>query len=57
MGTRGQDNRDQERMAEIRRGQDQQEDDMKFCGTGGGWEGLMWPPALNQVQTRLWFHL
>lgn len=51
MCTCGQDNRDQERMVNIRKGQDQQEDDVKFwkggCGTGGGWEGLMWPPALS----------
>lgn len=61
MGTCGQDNRDQERTVETRRGQDQREGDMKFleggCGTGGGWEGLMCLPALSRVQARLRFHL
>lgn len=61
MSTCGKDNRDQERMVEVRKGQDQQDDDMKFwesgCGTGGGWEGLMWLPALSWVQARLGFHL
>lgn len=36
MGTCGQDNRDQERMVETRRRQDQQEGDMKFLEGGVG---------------------